>query len=522
MPNRLNAQVAAFFWLALTLSSAASAQIGSEVAVPIHLQDGQEFTTPLDKLLKFGKSLFTANWTIEEGGGRPETKGTGAALSDSGSPLLFPRNFNRISAPDTNSCSGCHNKPVVGGGGEFGTVVFVLGQRFDFSTFDHSDPILTRGAKDEAGNFVIEQSLANGRKTVAMQGSGFIELLAREMTADLQAIRDTIPLGGSARLITKGISFGSLSRALNGNWNTSGVTGLPAPSLKSTSPADPPNLILQPFHQAGAVISLRQFTVNAFNHHHGIQATERFGIRTDPDGDGFVNEITRADITAVTLFQATLAVPGRLIPKDPTIRTAIIDGAKRFREIGCTNCHIPTLALYSRNFCEPNPYNPAGNLRTSDAVPPLCVDLTDHNVLPKPRLKQRDGVIQVPAFTDLKLHDITSGPGDPNREPLDQNQPAGSVGFFAGNSKVVTRKLWGIANQHPFMHHGKYTTMREAVLAHAGEAAASQNAFRAVSPYDQNSVIEFLKSLQILRRESESRCVDEEEEAIGCPAGIDP
>jgi len=33
-------------------------QIGSEVAVPVHLQDGQEFTTPLDKLLKFGKSLF--------------------------------------------------------------------------------------------------------------------------------------------------------------------------------------------------------------------------------------------------------------------------------------------------------------------------------------------------------------------------------------------------------------------------------------------------------------------------------
>src|SRR6266487_5185804 len=89
------------FWLlALTVWSAKlPAQIGSEVSVPVHLQDGQEFTTPLDKLLKFGKSLFTANWTIEEGGGRPETKGTGAAVSDAGSPLVFPRNFNRISAP---------------------------------------------------------------------------------------------------------------------------------------------------------------------------------------------------------------------------------------------------------------------------------------------------------------------------------------------------------------------------------------------------------------------------------------
>src|SRR5260370_30324034 len=165
------------FWLlALTVSSAKlPAQIGREVAVPVHLQDGQEFDTPLDKLLKFGRSLFTANWTIEEGGGRPETKGTGAAVSGPGSPLLFPRNFNRISALDMNSCSGCHNKPVVGGGGEFGTLVFVLGQRFDFSTFDHSDPILTRGAKHEAANFVTEQSIANARKTVPRKGQRFIE-----------------------------------------------------------------------------------------------------------------------------------------------------------------------------------------------------------------------------------------------------------------------------------------------------------------------------------------------------------
>src|SRR5207247_1357157 len=142
-----------FLSLALTFwSTGLPAQVGSEVSVPVHLQDGEEFTTPLKELLTFGGSLFTANWTIQEGGGRPLTKGTGAGLSDPTSPLLFPRNFNRISAPDMNSCSGCHNKPVVGGGGEFGTLVFVLGQRFDFSTFDQMDTVTTRGARDEGGN----------------------------------------------------------------------------------------------------------------------------------------------------------------------------------------------------------------------------------------------------------------------------------------------------------------------------------------------------------------------------------
>ena len=38
-----------------------------------------------------------------------------------------------------------------------------------------------------------------------------------------------------------------------------------------------------PFHQAGAVVSLRQFTNNAFTHHHGMQSEERFGVGIDED-----------------------------------------------------------------------------------------------------------------------------------------------------------------------------------------------------------------------------------------------
>jgi hypothetical protein len=110
-------------------------------------------------------------------------------LSDNSDPLIFPRNFNRISGPDTNSCSGCHNKPDVGGGGDIVGNVFVLGQRFDFATFDPFDRIVTKGAVDERGLPVTLQTIANSRKTIGMFGSGFIEMLARQITADLQAIR---------------------------------------------------------------------------------------------------------------------------------------------------------------------------------------------------------------------------------------------------------------------------------------------------------------------------------------------
>jgi CxxC motif-containing protein (DUF1111 family) len=116
----------------------------------------------------------------------------------------------------------------------------------------------------------------------------------------------------------------------------------------------------------------------------------------------------------------------------------------------------------------------------------------------------------VPAYTDLKVHDITTGPNDPNCEPLDQNQPPGSPGFFAGNCKFITRKLWGFYNQGgAFMHHGKFTTAREAIEAHNGEALTQRQAFDSLPAEEQNDVIEFLKSLQVLPSGSRSLVVDE-------------
>src|SRR5499427_371810 len=190
------------------LAQSSNSQLGSEVAIPRHLQDGEEFTTPMSRLIQYGSQLFSAKFTSQEGAGRPMSKGTGAALSDPTSPLLFPRNFDRISGPEANACSGCHNVPVAGAGGDRVTEVFVLAQRFDHLTFDHNDGITTRGAVDESGKFVTMDNATNDRKTVGMNGSGFLEMVARQMTADLQAIAAATPPGSSSRLVTKVVSFG--------------------------------------------------------------------------------------------------------------------------------------------------------------------------------------------------------------------------------------------------------------------------------------------------------------------------
>jgi len=508
-----------------------NSQIGRELAIPAHLQDGEEFNTPVTQLIRYGAELFNAKFTIQDGAGRPLSKGTGAPISDPSSPLVFPRNFDRLSSPEANACSGCHNAPVSGAGGDRVTEVFVLAQRFDHLTFDHSDGITTHGATDESGKFVTMDNATNDRKTIGMNGSGFVEMLARQMTADLQAARDATPPGNSTQLLSKGVFFGTLTHNGDGTWNASQVQGLAAPSLSSKG-TTPPSLFIRPLHQVGNVISIRQFSTNAFNHHHGMQAEERFGLNADPDGDGVTNELTTADLTAVSLFQATLPVPGRVIPNDPAVEQANLRGEALFDKIGCATCHA-TLPLTSGNnpglpgksgwiYFEPNPYNPAtgpnapnlqlGPTNYPVTAPALTVDLTS-DTLPLPRLRSHHGVVMVEAYTDLKLHDIsaTSDPKtDPECEPLDQNQPAGSPGFFAGNCKFITRKLWGFYNQGgAFMHHGKFTTAREAVEAHHGEAEGSRRKFEQLSPEKQGDVIEFLKSLQVLPPGSKSLVVDE-------------
>lgn len=488
--------------------------IGREVAVPRNLEDGEEFMLPLEAVIDHGGLLFDAVFTAQEGGGRPGLTGTGAPLADPDSPLQFPRNMNRISAPDAGSCGACHNIPRSGGGGDFVTNVFVLGQRFDFATFNALDDgeigFSTRGAFDERGDAVGLDTIANSRATLGMFGSGYIEMLARQMTADLQAIRDGIPAGGSADLISKGVSFGTLARASDGSWDTSGVEGLVPPSVASAGPDAPPNLIIRPFHQASAVISLRQFTNNAMNHHHGMQAAERFG-EGDHDGDGFDNNLSVADITATSAWQAQLAVPGRVIPRHPAIEAAVSNGEQVFMDIGCGSCHVPALPLTDGgwNFVEPNPYNPDGNLQPGDA-PDWVMDLNDPRLDP-PRLAvdPQTNSTWVPAFTDMKVHNITSGPDDPNCETLNMHFPGGSDEFHGGNCEFLTKRLWGAANEPPYFHHGLYSTMRQAINAHRGEAMDAYTAWAALDDYDKDSVIEMLKTLQVLPKGTTSRIVDE-------------
>jgi CxxC motif-containing protein (DUF1111 family) len=128
-------------------------------------------------------------------------------------------------------------------------------------------------------------------------------------------------------------------------------------------------------------------------------------------------------------------------------------------------------------------------------------------------------ILLVPSYTDLKLHDITDPADASAAEPLDINQPAGSARFTAGNRRFLTKRLWGVGNQPAHFHHGLFTSLRQAILAHAGEAIAERQAFEGLPQSSQEAVLEFLRSLQVLPTGTKATVVDEQFRPKAWPSG---
>jgi hypothetical protein len=379
----------------------------------------------------------------------------------------------RTSAPDSDACAGCHNQPESGGGGDFVANVFVLSQTLD--------PV----------SFSVSHSRTNDRNTLAMHGSGPIEMLTREMTVDLQAAAANLPAGVHT-ISSKGVDF-TIEVDAGGN-------------VVATDGGIDHDLVVKPFHQVGKVISLREFSTNAMNHHFGMQAEERFdlnpakGFDPDFDNDGMERELTLGDQTAISIWQAQLDIPKQVMPKKKKDRDMVKHGEQVFEDTGCTSCHTPEMTLSSTIFVEPNPFNPPGTCASAaDGCPDYSFDMAEHAGLKK----NKDGTATVRAYTDLKRHNLCDDPGPGAirffcNEQLAQGRPDDAFEGKPGTEYFLTRKLWDVGNSAPYGHRGDISTITEAILFHGGEGRASRDAFAGSSVDDQKALVAFLKTLQIV------------------------
>ena len=439
--------------------------LGEGPMIKNHFDQNKINEYDLDEIIEHGEFLFKVSFNELDGLGRPETSGTTKTRPRRESP----QNFNRISGPDANACVACHNLPRIGGGGDNSNNVFGLASDIDFATLEGSV-----GSEDDSSSVL---DITNERNTIGVFGSGLVELLSREITIDLFNIVEKskkLSLDENriikADLDSKGINYGYIEVHPNGFIDRSNVDGIDS------------DLVLRPFIQKGVIGTLRDFSNISMNHHHGMQSEELAGFNSDLDRDGIVNELTEGDITAVTIFQATLDFPDNVFSENEEIKTAQLKGKEVFNNIGCASCHMPTLPLKSLMFVEPGPLNTEISTTLAESKKTLVVNLEDYVSKLE---KDDDGNYLVPIWSDLKRHDM--GPKLDNERPLQKGVPT---------NYWLTKKLWGFYSEPPFLHHGRANLLNDVIEMHQGDAKISSDAYFELDSSEQQYLIEFLKSFK--------------------------
>jgi di-heme oxidoreductase (putative peroxidase) len=395
------------------------------------------FSTPFTNAVGFGDGPMDPLDTISPGG-RPTLGGNGS--------------FLRVNGLDAQSCLECHSVVsnltvpcTFGVGGAGGISASAISQPTEIDVTD-----------SQRNSFAaFDGRLIN---PPFLFGSGGVELLAKEMTAELRthAAAAKANPGVPQPLVARGISFGVVVYR-NGALDTSGVEGIDD------------DLVVRPFGRKGEFISVRAFAAAAMQFHFGMQPVELAGPGIDADRDGVVDELSEGDVSAVAIFGTTLERP---VTSVATPESEL--GRARFQEIGCATCHVPSLHTRSPilTYSLPEvPADPSANVYFS-------ADLRDR----APGFTPSGGGVEVPLYSDLKRHDMGPKLSESRGDPLD--------------SMFITARLWGIADSAPYLHDGRAHTLEDAILLHGGEAQPARDAFSALSNEPKRQLISFLMTLR--------------------------
>ena len=495
--------------------SATADDIGVVPGFPLrhHLDQHTITRTPVGEITELGQKLFNATYNLLDGAGANLSGDAAGTIRFTRLPRMdlpgFASNPTRTSGPNSQNCVACHHGPYPGGAGA----------------------LIDKEIRDSLR--IGDPRKYIQRDPLSLFGSGALQLLAEQFTQELKTLRESAIAKArrtgqsvSVDLVTSNIvNYGRLVARPSGEIDTSGVSGID------------PDLIVRPYTWKGAFMTfLRPLVSLGTDTEMGLQSVEFFGENTDFDNDGFVNEMTVGDITAMTLYIATLPRPveelelssflGGQHRLPPAQIAAIQRGEKMFSTIGCASCHQPTMKLKNPQFREPSafpehrfPMFPSGQNPVAlglDPRNPVVVDLALNpqvgNVRNDAACREnaarysrenrsgnfcflqyeidRDNDVVVSLYGDLKRHDM--GPG--LAENIDE---AGT-----GSSVWKTRELWGTGSTGPWLHDGRATTLDEAILWHGGEAETARNRYVALSGSDKRDVIRFLKNLILFTPDS--------------------
>ncbi len=392
-------------------------------------------------LYEMGAQLFHYRFGPSEGFGD----------ADQAVPLRVHR--GRRGGPDAYTCNDCHRRGGPAGAGSAADNAYLEGD----------------GQRPE---------LALVRNPPALSGAGVLELLAAEISLDLQsqraaAMQEAKTSGQAKRveLTSKGLTFGALTAGPDGSVDNGEVVGIDA------------DLVVKPFGWSGHTANLRDMVEDQLQIHHGMQSehlvregdADRVGSHggDDPDGDGVVREMTEGQLTALTMFVAMQELPVLDAPKDGRFLLKWAEGKERFEKLGCATCHVPAVTLDSAVYRLPG----------RDGNADLTVDLSRDGAAPRLELSPAGEGFRVYLFSDLKRHVV-----GPNLRGTRSHRGVSPAAF-------MTPPLWGLSRSGPYMHDGRAPTLEEAIMAHSGEATESQRAYAKLDDDTKGSVRVYINAL---------------------------
>lgn len=451
-----------------------------------------------------------------------------------GKPAQGNKFFLRVNGLDSQTCVECHfivnNSAIpakfgVGGVGGAAATAFPAATKFLPTSSLGSE---SSDAADYIGRIINPPFVF---------GSGGVELLAKEMTADLHeqlknASSPPVP-GKAIPLKTHGVDFGLVTwkKRVEDNspeeitdtktncdamdkatkemvklehfieispapklyaWAGSNDYGTQAvmdsPNMTKKYKGEKPDLVLdisslegidgdlvvKPFGRKGNNVTTRDFDCGAMRFHMGMEPVEIVGEDNDHDGDSVENEVTVAEMSALSIFLTTTPRPHQDKYTGP--------GGKVFKETGCSACHIPVMHTerHILPYQEPElPQKPFSNTNKYYEVD-LVSSPANFEVDPS----NSDGML-VKLFSDLKRHNMGSRLQEP-RVPANVEK----------DRSFVTARLWGVADTAPYLHDGRATTLTEAIEWHGGDAQTARDKFFTLDDSKKIELLEYLRSLR--------------------------
>ena len=208
--------------------------------------------------------------------------------------------------------------------------------------------------------------------------------------------------------------------------------------------------------------------------------------RDDPDGDGFLHEISEGDLDLAEWFM--LNAPRPAFAGDPRDYDL---GVRAMKEVGCATCHVPNWKIHAqdsnfagdRRFFDLETEWNATKRRLEGSLVPLYEIQGEDYVL------DREEFIVEGLFTDFKHHDLGDGFAE-----ID----------FGGTTNRLwrTAPLWGVGDGYPWGHDGRSLTIEDAIQRHGGDAAFSRIAYNKASESTRRQIMTLLTNMRLYDIES--------------------